>query len=323
VGNQELAAALARELFKFGSEGLERPCQRIQFMGGSYKDKSEYGMGGLIEPALARCLREWLDKLQPVQVETSVTTGDSHERTASLAGDPADASNLESGNLPHSGRGEVSRGDQQQPVSHAERMFRSHPEASGVAHLIRSRLFQTFLGQGFWHAHHVDLVWRYNGQDVREEADWLKDLWYAIKGAPKTAEPSHLIQRLRDPKLIGHEGLREEAAIEIELLQDREARLRRSASETPAEHVCGSPLAHCDTDCMERASRADYEELIERVLSLLDSGRCEYEGCAQGAYPSARDGQPVPCMWHDERAVVTRLLRLQLKASCCENKEST
>lgn len=55
--------------------------------------------------------------------------------------------------------------------------------------LFRSRLFQKFLEQGFWHAHHVDLVWRFNGEDVREEADWLKDVWYAIKpsGEPNNA----------------------------------------------------------------------------------------------------------------------------------------
>lgn len=50
------------------------------------------------------------------------------------------------------------------------------------------------------------------------------------------------------------------------------------------------------------------DELIERVLSLLDAGRCSNDGCVQGAYPSTRDGEPVPCMWHDERAVVSRLL---------------
>jgi hypothetical protein len=42
-----------------------------------------------------------------------------------------------------------------------------------------------------------------------------------------TAEKRNpILARLRDPKLIGHEGLREEAALEIELLQDREVRLR-------------------------------------------------------------------------------------------------
>lgn len=51
--------------------------------------------------------------------------------------------------------------------------------------LIRSHLFQQFLAQGFWHAHHVDLVWRHDGKDVREEADWLKDLWYAIRRGPR------------------------------------------------------------------------------------------------------------------------------------------
>lgn len=54
-----------------------------------------------------------------------------------------------------------------------------------VAALVKSRLFRQFMQQGFWHAHHVDLVWRYNGEDVREQADWLKDLWYRLRNAPK------------------------------------------------------------------------------------------------------------------------------------------
>jgi hypothetical protein len=83
----------------------------------------------------------------------------------------------------------------------------------------------------------------------------------------------------------------------------------RHAVKALTEHICGSPTAMCDADCMGRAARTDDAELIERALSLLDSGRCEYEGCVQGAYPSARDGQPIPCMWHDERAVISRLLR--------------
>lgn len=51
---------------------------------------------------------------------------------------------------------------------------------------IKSPLFRQFLRQGFWHAHHVDLVWRYDGKDIREEADWLKDVWYAA--LPSTTE---------------------------------------------------------------------------------------------------------------------------------------
>lgn len=47
--------------------------------------------------------------------------------------------------------------------------------------LVKSKLFNQFITQGFWHAHNVDLVWRYNGHDVHEEADWLKDLWYLLK----------------------------------------------------------------------------------------------------------------------------------------------
>lgn len=42
-----------------------------------------------------------------------------------------------------------------------------------------------------------------------------------------------LISRLRDPKVTGHKRLREEAALEIELLQDRVARLRSLKSLSP------------------------------------------------------------------------------------------
>lgn len=44
---------------------------------------------------------------------------------------------------------------------------------------VRSALYKKFLAQGFWHAAHVNLMWRHNGQYVVEEADWLKDFWYA------------------------------------------------------------------------------------------------------------------------------------------------
>lgn len=44
-----------------------------------------------------------------------------------------------------------------------------------------SRLFAMFRRQQFWHAHHVDLVWRHNGQDRREEADWLCNVWKLLK----------------------------------------------------------------------------------------------------------------------------------------------
>lgn len=77
------------------------------------------------------------------------------------------------------------------PQTHAEKMANEHPAAASIAEMFKSRLFQQFLEQGFWHARSVDLIWRYNGQDVREEADWLKDIWYAIRGAQKTpAEPA-------------------------------------------------------------------------------------------------------------------------------------
>ena len=60
------------------------------------------------------------------------------------------------------------------------------PDRRALVELIRSPLFQQFLAAGFWDASHVDLVWRHNGRDIREEADWLKDVWYALWRA---AEP--------------------------------------------------------------------------------------------------------------------------------------
>ncbi len=51
--------------------------------------------------------------------------------------------------------------------------------------LMKDPLFRQFTEQGFWHAHHVDVVWRFNGEDKRFEADWLKDIWYVLK-APNT-----------------------------------------------------------------------------------------------------------------------------------------
>ncbi len=47
----------------------------------------------------------------------------------------------------------------------------------------KSKLFAQFLDQNFWHAHHVDIVWRMDGKDIVEEGDWLKNLWYAIRAA--------------------------------------------------------------------------------------------------------------------------------------------
>lgn len=45
----------------------------------------------------------------------------------------------------------------------------------------RDSLFAQFTRQSFWHAHHVDILWRHDGKDVRHQADWFKDVWYALK----------------------------------------------------------------------------------------------------------------------------------------------
>jgi len=46
---------------------------------------------------------------------------------------------------------------------------------------LRDPLFKQFVEKGFWGAHHVDIVWRHNGQDKQHEADWLKSLWYLLR----------------------------------------------------------------------------------------------------------------------------------------------
>jgi hypothetical protein len=48
------------------------------------------------------------------------------------------------------------------------------------AALRKNPLIAMFLDQRFWHAHHVDMVIRYNGKDERFEADWIKDIWYVV-----------------------------------------------------------------------------------------------------------------------------------------------
>jgi hypothetical protein len=67
--------------------------------------------------------------------------------------------------------------------------------------LIRSPLFQRLLSKGFWDAHHVDLVWRIDGKDVREEADWLKDVWYCLhrKRLPCGCDPMSQTCQTCDP----------------------------------------------------------------------------------------------------------------------------
>lgn len=53
------------------------------------------------------------------------------------------------------------------------------------AALRKNPLIAMFLDQGFWHAHHVDLMIRYNGEDKHFEADWIKDIWYAVRAPTK------------------------------------------------------------------------------------------------------------------------------------------
>jgi hypothetical protein len=67
---------------------------------------------------------------------------------------------------------------------HLDRMSEMSDEARLdliIEALKKSPLLASFLARGFWDAHHVDLVWRHNGRDVREEGDWLKDVWYLVR----------------------------------------------------------------------------------------------------------------------------------------------
>ena len=61
-GSADLADKIARDIF---AEGDERtPCQRIQFMGGTYPDREENN-GGYCEIALANALRKILARHLP------------------------------------------------------------------------------------------------------------------------------------------------------------------------------------------------------------------------------------------------------------------
>lgn len=62
TGSADLADKIARDIF---AEGDERtPCQRIQFMGGTYPD-GETNQGGYCEAALANALRKILARHLP------------------------------------------------------------------------------------------------------------------------------------------------------------------------------------------------------------------------------------------------------------------
>jgi hypothetical protein len=75
-----------------------------------------------------------------------------------------------------------------EPKPHFDHVAGGKPEAdTRFEDLVRdrfrnSKLFRMFLDQGFWHANFVNFQWRYNGQYVYEEADWIKDIWYALRG---------------------------------------------------------------------------------------------------------------------------------------------
>jgi hypothetical protein len=55
------------------------------------------------------------------------------------------------------------------------------------AALRKNPLIAMFLDQGFWHAHHVDIVIRQDSKDRHFEADWIKDIWYIVRRRGLTA----------------------------------------------------------------------------------------------------------------------------------------
>jgi hypothetical protein len=76
TGSADLADKIARDIF---AEGDERtPCQRIQFMGGTYPD-GETNQGGYCEAALANALRKILARHLPNVVREPSRTHDSQQ----------------------------------------------------------------------------------------------------------------------------------------------------------------------------------------------------------------------------------------------------
>jgi hypothetical protein len=75
-----------------------------------------------------------------------------------------------------------------EPKPHSDHLAGGKPEAdTRFEDLVResfrnSKLFRTFMDRNFWNAKFVNLQWRYNGEYVYEEADWIKDIWYALRG---------------------------------------------------------------------------------------------------------------------------------------------
>ena len=59
--NKELATRLARDIFKCGDDGPERPATRMQYKSAKV-DGSELDGGGFIEPALANFILQLLDQ---------------------------------------------------------------------------------------------------------------------------------------------------------------------------------------------------------------------------------------------------------------------
>lgn len=60
MNSKELAQKLTEDLFNIGGRP-DSPCNRIQFMGGSYFDDKEVGQGGLCKDAFEYFVAEKLE----------------------------------------------------------------------------------------------------------------------------------------------------------------------------------------------------------------------------------------------------------------------
>lgn len=107
--------------------------------------------------------------------------------------------------------------------------------------MMKDQLIRQFTEQDFWSAHHVDIVWRINGEDKRFEADWIKDIWYILKAS--NPYPAH---RKRRRNSVGD--------IDIVMAEEREGGAEACASELKdVVSCCGWVIDHdgeaWDTGC--------------------------------------------------------------------------
>lgn len=142
------------------------------------------------------------------------------------------------------------------------------------AALDKSPMLKKFLAQGFWHAHYVDIVWRFNGEDIREQGDWLKDLFYLVRQKPTIEQLERALTRT-DLKV---EMLPDGSVIAVE--KDRHTPSPSSKDERPLHEriqhvytrngravVCGIPDDSHNCDQMACSS---VEHVLARVEHSVD-----------------------------------------------------